>query len=537
MASPKFRYAPLDLNRRDIRLLRLLLGRPGTIEFSLETFKIGDCPRFTALSYTWGTDDPRHAITVNLRRFLVRDSLWEALHQLSQLEHHGKYFWIDAICINQADLEERGHQVNMMRDIFSRADKTIAWLGLSDSNSALVMDAINSRSRTLGFRSRDERSIKNAVESIVQRPYFERMWIIQEVMVSRRIQVLCGSQTCSWDKMASFILNNDWAYGLAIPSTTDALLSQRIDLPMERRRRDGVSLHTLIDKFHDGECSDPKDKVYALLGMVTYPQRGLTLKADYTISSRKLYHRTLAYLNRYPELLHDSAYKERLQLKLTHALRLPSELDRVFHVVEMLSSDSARGSMCETESIAYDDEESLVTTTSFPVDTHLEWQYSTILRHVEILCGRDLKQPFPLEERYYNIVNKLSVYLEVLGDNAKWDRFRTRLRALLQNWSSYVETGLQPCGHSSNTAHRPDIPTLTTNHDSRVIDDHALPRSWLESNDQHNVMTSFQDCPESQSRPTGVSTPRSRSRDHWRPRSPPRKRRLSRSRGRGDSKP
>lgn len=439
MAIHEFKYAPLDLNGSDIRVLRLLPSHGDTIQVSLKTFDIRECPRFTALSYTWGGEHPCHPIDVNLQRFYVRENLWYALRQLLQLKHREQYFWIDAICINQNDDQERAHQVNMMRDIFASADKTIAWLGLSDSNSRLVMNAIRDPSGTSEGRN-DEWVIQKAVESIVQRPYFERMWVIQEVFVSRKIQVLCGPQVCWWEDMAKFVLNRAWSYELAIPGNTDALLSQRIDQPGGRRGSAKTSLHTLLYNFHSGKCSDPRDKVYALLGLVTYPQkRGVPLKASYMIARDELYHRTLGYLSDFPELLRDPAYKKKLRLKLRLALRLPSRLDRLFHVVEMMSNNLAPGSMYEIEPVPYDDEQGyLPEESSFPTDGFLDPKYSAILQHVESLCRYDLRRPFPFDEAYHHILDELDVYLKITGDSVKWGRFKAEMRMLLQDWSDHL---------------------------------------------------------------------------------------------------
>ncbi|KAM0817712.1 hypothetical protein AB5N19_03519 [Seiridium cardinale] len=245
----------------------------------------------------------------------------------------------------------------MMQDIFSRADMIIAWLGLPDPDSDLVMDAIRARSRNVGGNNDGGWSVQKAVKSFVRRPYFQRMWIVQEVLLSPTVQVLCGPRFCLWDDMAKFILRKNWPSEMAIPGTTDALLSRWMDRSTPRSGNSQTSLHAMIYDFHPAKCADPRDSVYALLGLVTAPRLGSsTLVADYTISTAQLYHQTLGHLSKSLGRPEDYLDREILKLKLRTALRLPGDIGRLFHVVEMLSSSSSHGSMYEIE-LAFSDDE------------------------------------------------------------------------------------------------------------------------------------------------------------------------------------
>jgi hypothetical protein len=374
----------------------------------------------------------------------VRDNLWNALQEILWLEWREQYLWTDAICINQDDLRERGHQVNMMKDIFFKATRTVAWLGLSSLDSNLAMDAIEARSRTLGVKDGGWR-VQKAIESLVQREYFERMWIVQEVLLSRNILVFCGNRFCRWDEMASFILNKAWPDKLTLPGYTNALLSRRVDRSPPGGNNSGTELHTLICQFHTGQCSYPRDSVYALLALVTTRSEGSSiLRADYEITSEQLYYRTLAYLSRSPMVIDNAPYMYLLKLKLRTGLRVHLELDRPLHVVELVSSNYPDESIYEIGMIS-DDYESVSDGDMTESEVSLFWKYRNILRHVEILCGVNLQHPFNKEDTYDRVMRSLSEdYLRVNQDLVKWKRFKTGIWRLLQDWSNYVGSTPHP---------------------------------------------------------------------------------------------
>lgn len=110
-----YRHAPLGLASESIRLVELQpCGLLDTIRCRLRSHPIQpDCPPYVALSYKWGPKQPFDNIELNGVPFSVGQSLWTFLHQMRLQDSFGTY-WIDAICINQANFEERNHQVKLM---------------------------------------------------------------------------------------------------------------------------------------------------------------------------------------------------------------------------------------------------------------------------------------------------------------------------------------------------------------------------------------------------------------------------------------
>lgn len=136
-----YRYAPLNRTKPLFRLLRLLPDLCSSdIRCELITYPLEENhPPYIAISYCWGSpDQERRRIWIDGKAFSARENLWWCLYQLRELQRAGRidedpasseYIWADAICINQEDLQERGHQVQLMGSIYVKAASTITWLG------------------------------------------------------------------------------------------------------------------------------------------------------------------------------------------------------------------------------------------------------------------------------------------------------------------------------------------------------------------------------------------------------------------------
>ncbi|KUJ09719.1 HET-domain-containing protein, partial [Mollisia scopiformis] len=111
---------------------RLAVLQPGSrttsIRVKLVHTTFADRPKYEALSYAWGRADVVKGVELNGRRVEIRVNLWLALVHLRRTKEE-RLLWIDAICINQADLEERSEQVQIMAYIYSRAKRVLVWLG------------------------------------------------------------------------------------------------------------------------------------------------------------------------------------------------------------------------------------------------------------------------------------------------------------------------------------------------------------------------------------------------------------------------
>ena len=187
---------------------RLLIVQPGKgdepIQCSLQEMDIDDPPKYTALSYTWGAMDGSRKIDVDGHDFPVTDNLWHALWHIRP-QDWPLTIWIDALCINQQDLDERNRIVRRMKDIYERSEHILAWLGPESKDGAVALltvaniyehfskleDKFGTKEAALKHML-DHRSWAGeehaqaaekqwwALNTLFNRTWFHRIWIVQE---------------------------------------------------------------------------------------------------------------------------------------------------------------------------------------------------------------------------------------------------------------------------------------------------------------------------------------------------------------------
>ncbi|OAL43782.1 HET-domain-containing protein [Pyrenochaeta sp. DS3sAY3a] len=185
-----------------IRLLHLKPGHSmSTIQCDFSYVNLDSPGMYLALSYTWGRDPPPIPILVNGKATLVTDNLYLAL--LHFRKRGIKTLWVDFLCINQNDLAERASQVSLMRDVYCKADMVLVWLGESNALTARAFDELHGLAELVDFdnaipteyiRSSAVQDSERwrAISEVLYRPWFRRMWIIQEVLSARKGIVMCG---------------------------------------------------------------------------------------------------------------------------------------------------------------------------------------------------------------------------------------------------------------------------------------------------------------------------------------------------------
>ncbi|KAL9038464.1 MAG: hypothetical protein Q9180_003120 [Flavoplaca navasiana] len=236
-----FTYKPLDQERREIRLVQLSrelrVARNGKSVPSLRmhhaSFDGENLPQYTALSYTWGTGRKGVVLIeyegLPAREVQVSTNLLDALCHFARLsdqalETVSRAFWIDQLCINQNDKDEKNHQVAMMTEIFGQAKMTNVWLGsrqatLScevvtkyDQDVSRIMEVISNDpelrddhssasqgvDRILSELSKDNWEHLHALADFCTDPWFERAWVVQEVATSSKVIVHWERGKCGW---------------------------------------------------------------------------------------------------------------------------------------------------------------------------------------------------------------------------------------------------------------------------------------------------------------------------------------------------
>ena len=299
-------------------------GFDDEIHCSIETVELSNAPQYYALSYAWGDANITEAIKLGDCSVRVTTNLAAALRRLRCWEEPTK-FWIDAISINQNSVMEKNHQVPLMATIYSQAVKVVMWLGEEGDDSKLAIalvkrwtDGIAYAKRahafyydldpliTLGACVEDAFHTESlhAVHHLLSRNYWSRIWIVQEVVLAKNGLILCGD--CAIGRLELFSVLSIWGQISAtslptksFPSSKEKgmlLAAELGDFPVQGLMRlisersevqadNWSSNHDTLSLLQIGFerlCTDPRDRFYALFGLMNYEE--LPMRPNYRLT-------------------------------------------------------------------------------------------------------------------------------------------------------------------------------------------------------------------------------------------------------------
>ncbi|CAK1363364.1 unnamed protein product [Cercospora beticola] len=317
----------LDDAKSQIRLLRFhpkgsKASRRDLIR--LEFWRTDDAPPYAAISYTWGPEFPQKLLPVSGEMISVRLNSWYAIKQAYE-EGSFMHVWIDSICVDQTNLEEKAHQVRLMSSIYRNAVYVLVSLEpVSDRFSAICrrirafegnpswaawegahhpgshhqdgFNAISNREHILNTWRHSSEGRQRAFDEwgkqlrgISLLPYWCRLWIVQELSLAGAVRLMFGSYVIHWRSLCSFYTFYV-LWGNGMPCGLPSVLATSAGATPERR-----SLHEVLEAWSHQKCSDPRDRVYGLLSLVDWPERLGPITADYTKSVLALAAETLKY--------------------------------------------------------------------------------------------------------------------------------------------------------------------------------------------------------------------------------------------------
>jgi hypothetical protein len=288
-------YEPLP-SESSIRLITLHPGDfKDPIRCTLEVFDLPSAPAYEAISYVWGDPRQRRRIRCNGRRFLVADNLGDAIRNVRRKDE-ARVVWIDALCINQSSLGERSHQVLLMRDIYTNSKMTLICLDIKSSiNSgnvdwqmayiAILLVAgwcdINDWNLNEVFDPWYKQSefppLKKKCKAILNRlfscKWFQRLWVIQEVVLSAEAVFIVDSMEWDWHWVGVAACRLSASVKEIREFTDDSqrgvYQAGQMWIWTRWRRKDNI-IPTLLDSmeiFKLALATDPRDLIYGLLGI------------------------------------------------------------------------------------------------------------------------------------------------------------------------------------------------------------------------------------------------------------------------------
>jgi hypothetical protein len=352
-------YSPLSPGlRQEIRLLELLPDEGSGIVCKFHVKPVANAGSFIALSYTWGEPLPTREIQLDGHPIPIRLNLFEALHAIrtrlkvhsnkkagtfaaiqqrlsranakescSKYGKHGTPYlseqdgltklpllWIDQLCINQSDMNERSSQVQLMSSIYSTARIVLVWLGKPVNPEAAhgaiaCLEATNravAKGKDSKHWSRPTGAQREVIHDVSKNRYWTRVWIVQEIMLANKTLVQLGDVIFDYKElMPLFIrgpgnvqLNQTFAYDnfsrWDIEQTPmGRLLWTKTTLQEVQKTSAKVTVHLLLTLLENQQCSDKRDKVYGLLGLVQGTDDRPQVRADYSLHPEDVYQSVL----------------------------------------------------------------------------------------------------------------------------------------------------------------------------------------------------------------------------------------------------
>ena len=266
---------------------------------------LNDPPLYEALSYHWGDDTSSETIQVNGCDAQVTGNLASAMRHLRRYES-SILLWVDAICINQEDPAEKSPQVAIMHEIYQKARRKVAWIGEGQGDGELALEFLKwYGGRKLLIRPEDvdgrhpdyETKGWAAVMNLMRRPYWRRLWVMQEIALSdSQPYVACGRKRLSWEHLQAALSTEQSAYHFKrlnhVRGATRELLRRQGG---NRRYRKGRHIIFLLSHSAGFETSEPRDRVYALFGL--FIVAGLVdFTPDYSASVPAVYQQIINYV-------------------------------------------------------------------------------------------------------------------------------------------------------------------------------------------------------------------------------------------------
>ena len=274
--------------------------RAQAIHCELSVISLTGPESFDALSYVWGNP------AVNVQYMVCNESnpipitfnLWTALHQIWEKWPH-KILWVDVICINQVDIPERNRQVTMMGSIYGRAQCVVVWLGQATQKSTeffkvvkKVQDGEKLTEIKVSFGSKLridptdnssahdlQHNVTDLANDVLSRPWFNRVWTLQEIQLGRKAIVCCGSDDTSYKV---FLVAMRKLHRLLV-SSRDVSGASMLNVPTLNGVAEDRTILRLLAETRKREATDPRDKIYSLLSLLP-PKLYDFMEADYSLS-------------------------------------------------------------------------------------------------------------------------------------------------------------------------------------------------------------------------------------------------------------
>lgn len=263
-------------------------------------------PEYEALSYCWGIDDGSEEYLCVVspdapfdvpRRFPIQKNLADALRHLRYPDRE-RILWVDAISVNQFDICERGQYVRHMSEIYARSNNVIIWVGSESEDSTHALETLNCFSDQVEYvvshrwgdaptaQQRDwwrddyeppyEKKTWKSILSLLNRSWFERVWVLQEGLSCDRALLQCGRDIVPWVHVRKALLVLSQKTTILPPELRDRLIPYTRGLMAPPL----ASSENFLAWSRNQKCTNMEDKLYGILDLID-PRVAVKIRRDY----------------------------------------------------------------------------------------------------------------------------------------------------------------------------------------------------------------------------------------------------------------
>lgn len=321
--SSSYQYSPLA--PRQLRLLRPLdpSSSPNNMCFEISHISREATQPYTAVSYTWGDLQPTETIRLNGKLFCVRPNLLSCLYYLSKNRRKAEFawtwIWVDAICINQEDDREKSEQVALMSRTYTEARTISVWLGLVSvpGSETFPQDSSSCQGE---FSIDPEFAFEHAssdwhdhFDDLLKRPYWSRVWVIQEFLHARKIYYYCSENVIDSEDFDDMFKSESGIWGTneyipedfnkAVNNAGKKYMASSLILARYRamHQHEAPSLYDYLIRHRRAKCKDRRDHVFALLSLLKVEEHFLLSRflPNYALDADQVVVIALAHMMNY----------------------------------------------------------------------------------------------------------------------------------------------------------------------------------------------------------------------------------------------
>jgi hypothetical protein len=358
-------YTHSEIQADEIRLLQHLPNPASKdLSFTVQAYPREQAPLYVALSYAWGITEATETISMNGAPFHIRPNL-EALlqhvvfhiatdfsngvfiegrqpefhtdreiflgnavlearentadgsltekQQLDSKAERSIHIWVDAICVDQGNIPERNSQVRLMGSTFSQAECVLSWLGAENEDGIPNEEAESAFCPfPLDKNKNWTQHQLNLMTSYLNRPYWNRMWVVQEYWLATSAIILAPHLCMSERDFYQMHIRWEWTLRKATGAASNFGPAASYLPKMFKRNTKPITLDKLISRNRHRECIDQRDRVFSLLALLDGRQGSAIRKylPDYSLSRDEVVSITLAHIFEYEKGFEIEGYEE-----------------------------------------------------------------------------------------------------------------------------------------------------------------------------------------------------------------------------------